>query len=74
MIMRDLSKIYLLAFLLLADFVAFAQGGPGDDDGDGDLEGGDPPAAPINTKLFLLVVFGLILAFYSYKKYKKQIN
>jgi hypothetical protein len=72
--MKDLSKIYLLAFLLFADFVAFAQGGPGNDNGDGDLEGGDPPAAPINTKLILLVVLGLILAFYSFKKYRKQIN
>jgi hypothetical protein len=74
MIMKDLSKIYLLAFLLFADIVAFAQGGPGDDDGDGDLEGGDPPAAPINTKLTVLLILGLVFAFYSLKKYRKAIN
>jgi hypothetical protein len=72
--MKDLSKIYLLAFLLFADFVAFAQDGPGNDNGDGDMEDNDPPGAPINTKLFLLVVMGLLLAFYSFKKYRKQIN
>ncbi|WP_412476646.1 hypothetical protein [Flavobacterium sp. TBRC 19031] len=70
--MKDFSKIYLLAFLIFADVAAFA--GPGDDTGGGDLGGGDPPPAPINTYLILMIGLGLLLAFYSIRKYKKQIN
>ena len=70
--MKDLSKIYLLAFLVFADIAAFA--GPGDDDGGGGLGGEDPPPAPINNYLILMIVLGLCLAFYSLRKYRKQIN
>lgn len=70
--MKDLSKIYLLAFLVFADIAAFAA--PGDDDGGGGLGGEDPPAAPINTYLIMMMGLGLGLAFYSIRKYRKQIN
>lgn len=70
--MKDLSKILLLAFLVFADVAAFA--GPGDDTGGGDLGGGDPPPAPINSYLIWMLGLGLLLAFYSLKKYNKQIN
>jgi len=72
MTMKHLSKIYLLAFLVFADITAFA--GPGDDTGGGDLGGGDPPAAPINTYLIIMLGFALVLGFYSFRKYRKQIN
>ena len=36
--MKSIYKIYILTFLLLSDFVLFAQ--PGDDDGGGGLAGG----------------------------------
>ncbi len=72
MTMKDLSKIYLLAFLVFADITAFA--GPGGDTGDGDLGGGDPPASPINTYLIIMIGFALVLGFYSLRKYRKQIN
>lgn len=61
MTMKHLSKIYLLAFLVFADIAAFA--GPGDDTGDGDLGGGDPPAAPVNSYLIAMIALGLILGF-----------
>ena len=70
--MKNYSKLYLFTFLILTDFMLYAQ--PGDDDGNGDLEGGDPPAAPINSKLILLLIIGLVFAFYSIKKYKKQVS
>ena len=70
--MKDLSKIYLLAFLVFADITAFA--GPGDDDGGGGLGGEDPPPAPINTYLIFMIGFALVLGFYSLRKYRKQIN
>jgi hypothetical protein len=68
--MRNLLKFYLLSFLVLSDFIAFAQ--PGDDDGGGGLEGGDPEPAPINSKLLLLAITGILFAVYSFRKYRKQ--
>lgn len=68
--MRKLLKLYLLSFLFLSDFVAFAQ--PGDDDGTGGLEGGDPQPAPINSKLILLAITGILFAVYTFRKNRKQ--
>jgi hypothetical protein len=72
--MKKTLKIALLFYFLFADFMLFAQiGGPGDEDnngGDG-LEGGDPPAAAINTKLWMLLLLALV---YSYFKFKKSIQ
>jgi len=68
--MRKLLKFYLLSFFFLSDFIAFAQ--PGDDDGGGGLEGGDPQPAPIDSKLILLGITGILFAVYSFRKTKKQ--
>jgi len=54
----------------LSDFIAFAQ--PGDDDGGGGLEGGDPEPAPIDSKLILLAITGILFAVYSFRKNRKQ--
>jgi hypothetical protein len=72
--MKKFFYIAIMAFFLLHDFSLFAQAGPGDDDGGGGLEGGDPPAAPINSKLIYLTIAGIIFAFYSYKKNRKLIK
>lgn len=69
--MRKLLKFYLLTFVLLSDFVAFAQ--PGDDDGGGGLEGGDPQPAPINGKLILLAITGLLFVIYTFRKNNKMV-
>lgn len=68
--MSKLLKFYLLAFILLSDFVVFAQ--PGDDDGGGGLEGGDPQPAPINGKLIWLAITGILFVMYTYKKARRQ--
>ncbi len=68
--MSKLLKFYLLAFILLSDFVVFAQ--PGDDDGGGGLEGGDPQPAPINGKLILLAITGILFVLYTFRKIKRQ--
>ena len=68
--MENLLKYYILTFVLLSDFMIFAQE-PGDDDGTGGLEGGDPPAAPINSKLIFLAILGLIFVFYTIKNKRK---
>jgi hypothetical protein len=47
----------------------FAQAG--DDTPTGDLENTDAPAAPINGKLFVLAIAGIIFAYYTFKKYRK---
>ena len=67
--MKKLLKFYLLTFVLLSDFVAFAQ--PGDDDGGGGLEGGDPLPAPINSKMFLLAIAGVCFVVYTFSKNKR---
>ena len=64
--MKRFYKFYLLAFLLLSDFVIYAQG---DEDDNGDLEGGDP--VPVNSKLIFLLIFGIALAYVSYRRNKK---
>jgi hypothetical protein len=63
-------KLYLSLFCFLFNLVLFAQ--PGDDNAGGDLEGNDDPAAPINEKIILLLIAGLVFAFYTFKKYRTQ--
>ncbi|WP_309613843.1 signal peptidase [Flavobacterium sp.] len=67
--MKKLLKLYLLSFILLSDFVAFAQ--PGDDQGGGGLEGDDPQPAPINGKMILLAIAGVLFVIYTFKKNRR---
>lgn len=69
---KNLFKFYIIASMLLFDFVAFAQGGPGDDDDEGGLEGDDAPPVPINGKLIWLAITGIVFAIYIYRSYNKQ--
>ncbi len=71
--MKNTLKFYFVTLLLLAsDFVAFAQ--PGDDDDGGGLEGGgDPQPAPIDSKLIILLVLGVLFVFYTYRKHKRAV-
>jgi hypothetical protein len=74
--MKDLFKYYILAFLLLSDFVMFAQVDPADEDdgtggGVGGLEGGDP--VPIDGKLIFLAIVGVFYVLYTYRKKNKKI-
>ena len=67
--MKKLFKFYLLSFILLSNFVAYAD--PGDDDGTGGLDGGDPTYAPINGQLMVLAIVGIAYVIYTYRKNKK---
>lgn len=69
--MKNIFKLYLLSFFLLLDFVMFAE--VGDDDGGGGIAGGDPVPAPINSKLILLAIMGILFVFYTFRKNKKTI-
>lgn len=69
--MKKLLKFYLFSFILLSDIMVFAQ--PGDDDGGGGLEGGDPQPAPINSKLILLAIAGVLFVIYSFRKNKRAV-
>ena len=66
-----LVHFYILTFFLFSDFVMFAQGGPGDNSGDGELEGDDVPPAGISSKLIYLVIIGLLYAVYTYRRNRK---
>ncbi len=67
--MKKVFKLYILTVVLLSNFSVFAQ--PGDDDGGGGLEGGDPNPAPINSALIYLLIFGVLFAMYTIKKNRK---
>lgn len=67
--MKKLLKLYLLSFILLSDFVAFAQ--PGDDQGGGGLEGDDPQPAPINGEMILLAIAGVLFVIYTFRKNRR---
>ena len=64
-----LLKIFITCSCLFSDFVAFTQIGNNDDNGD--LEGNDPPAAPINSKLIILAIAGIFFAVYKFKENRK---
>jgi hypothetical protein len=66
---KNLLKISLAICFLLTDLVLFAQAGPGDDDGTGGLEGGDP--VPIDDYIYVLALVGIVFAFYLYRKNRK---
>ena len=66
---NTLLKLFIVCTCLFSDYALFAQ--PGNNDDDLDLEGNDPPAAPINSKLMILLVFGAVYGFYAYKNNKK---
>lgn len=66
---KILLTSFFTIFFLTLDFAAFAQ--PGQQDGNGDLEGDDDlPGAPINGKVLWLVIVGLAFAYYTFKKNK----
>jgi len=65
---RNLFRFYVVVFFFLSDFMVFAQ--PTDDE-DGDLQGDDEPATPINGKLFWLCLCGIVYAFYVYRRQRQ---
>lgn len=70
-ITNNLFKILIFSFVLLSDFMMYSQ--PGDDTAGGDLEGTDAPAAPINSKLIILALAGIIFAVYTFKNNRKTV-
>ncbi len=62
-------KIYILCFMLLSDFMMFAQL-PSEDE-DGELQDNDEPAVSINRKLIWLAIAGVVFAYYYFKKQRK---
>lgn len=70
--MKKRNKVFLVIFSLFMDLLIYAQ--PTDEDNNGDLEGGDPPAAPINTFLYILAVIGILYVFYKVNKSRVKNN
>lgn len=61
-----LFNIYLIGFFLLSDFMMFAQ--LPTDTPDGDLEG---PETPINGKLIILGIAGILYVYYTFFNKRK---
>jgi len=74
---NSLLKWYMFAFLLVGDFVMFAQDGEGVDPAD-DVQADEPPLeegdTPINTKLIWLAIIGIAFAYSYYVKLQKEKN
>jgi hypothetical protein len=68
---NTLLKTYCSLFCCLSSFLLFAIP-PGDENDTGDLETVDAPAAPINSKLFVLALAGIIFAYYTFKKSREK--
>jgi hypothetical protein len=58
---RTASTLFLIYFLF-SNLILFSQSLPGDEDNNGPdgLEGGDPPAAILNSKLWILIFLALV--------------
>jgi hypothetical protein len=70
----SLLKWYMLAFMLVSNFVMFAQDfetDPAQEDEDGNLEGDE---TPINGKLIWLAIVGIAFAYSYYAKMQKEKN
>ena len=52
----------------MSNIIMFAQG---NNDDNGDLEGDDPPAAPINSRIIVLFVIAIAYGFYIIKQQRK---
>jgi hypothetical protein len=68
---KNTIRLYSIGVLFFTQIALFAQDGVGDDDDGGGLNDVDPAPAPINTNLIILVLFGLVFAFYKFYTFKK---
>ena len=69
-IINNSFKLFIFCFVLLSNFMMYSA--PGDDTGSGDLEGDDAPVAPIDSKLIILALAGIIFAVYTFRNNRKR--
>lgn len=62
-------KYGAIAFCVLSNFMVFAQ--PSSENDSGNLETDDAPAAPIDSKLYLLAFLAILFAIYTFRKNRK---
>ena len=65
---KNILKGLFFSFILLSDLMLYAV--PGDDTEAGDLEGND---APIDSKLVILAIAGILFAVYAFRNNKKTV-
>jgi len=70
---KKLFRYYLLALALFSNQIIYS-GGPNDNDVGGGLFGDDAPAAAIESQLNILVLLGLLFAFYAIKRKLNSVN
>lgn len=68
---NNINKVFTCIVFLLANVAIFAQPGSGSDLGN--LETPDTTAAPIDNMLFILILVGIGIAFYTFRNNRKTI-
>lgn len=66
---NNLIKFYSTLLFFFISFMLFA--GIGDESDDPTMEDPEIPAAPIDSRIFILAVFGIVFAIYSFRSSKE---
>ncbi|AXG75163.1 hypothetical protein DVK85_13370 [Flavobacterium arcticum] len=67
-------NLYVFIFLIASDYTLFAQPSDqdGTGDGDGGVEDGGDPVAPINGKIIVLAIVAISFAYYYFSKRREE--
>lgn len=67
-----LVKTYSTVLFFFSSFILFAAPALGDESDTGDLESAEASPAPINGKLFILIIAGIIFAYCTFRDSQKK--
>lgn len=69
---NTLVKTYSTVLFFFTSFMLFAAPALGDESDTGDLESAEASPAPINGKLFILIIAGIIFAYSTFRNSQKK--
>ena len=69
---NTLVKTYSTVLFFFSSFMLFANDAVGDESDTGDLESAEASPAPINGKLFILIIAGIIFAYSTFRNSQKK--
>ncbi|MCX6172090.1 MAG: hypothetical protein NT048_04520 [Flavobacterium sp.] len=70
---KKILRYHLVALALISNEIIYSQG-PNDNDAGGGLFGDEAPVAAIDSQLNILILLGLIIAFYAIKGKLNNVN